>query len=400
MAATRPRGIHRLTATGVKSIKRPGWHGDGAGLYLEVDPGGAKRWALRLTVNGTRRDFGLGSTETVTLQGARERAADFREKARDGLVPGAYKGRATETPTGPAVTFKDACDEVHQIRKGQWRNGKHVNQWINSLRDYAFPIVGDKPIGAVTTADVLSVLTKIWTSKPETARRVRQRMRTVLDWARAAGLRSGDNPVDLIGEALPRHRRKVEHHPALPYGEVAAFLQRLRCGDSANITKLAFEFLILTAARTIEVRFACWHEIDFDAKLWTLSPDRMKAEREHVVPLSERAIEILRQVHGPEYGPADRIFPDEATGKTMSENRFLNARDGIGYGERCTPHGFRSSFRDWAAEETMFAPEVAEMALAHAIEDKTEAAYRRGELLAKRRVLMSAWASYISTVIK
>jgi integrase len=248
---------------------------------------------------------------------------------------------------------------------------------------------------------VLKVLSPIWTEKPETARRVRQRIGLVLDWARAAGHRSGDNPVQLLGDALPKHKAKDEHHAALPYVQVPAFIARLRAGPAAPISKLAFEFVILTAARSKEVRGARWHEIDLEAATWTIPGDdgngrRMKAGREHVVPLAPRALQILVEARKSETAN-DLIFPDQSTGRMMSENRFLVVRDGLGYSkDQCTPHGFRSSFRDWAAEETSFPSEVAEMALAHTIKSKVEAAYRRGQLLAKRRELMEAWAAYVT----
>jgi integrase len=388
------RGLHRLSVLQIKSITTPGWHCDGGGLYLEVDPSGAKRWAMRLTVNGKRRDFGLGPLHKVTLQSARARAAEYRAMAYAGTSPPSRVSRRYRARVGD-MTFERAADEVHRSRKGQWSNGKHVDQWIHSLRDHVFPVLGTKPVAAVTTSDVLQALTPIWTSKPETARRLRQRIRTVLDWARAAGHRSGDNPVDLIGDALPRHTAKTEHHEALPYNEVGKFLNCLRAGDADIATKSAFEFLILTAARTTEVRNATWSEIDADKKLWTITPNRMKARRQHVVPLPNRAMELLKTVRPSGYQPTDLIFKDTKTGAALSENRFLNARDDIGYGGRCTPHGFRSSFRDWAAEETNYPPEVVEMALAHTIKNKVEAAYRRGVLLAKRSELMDAWAKYV-----
>lgn len=384
--------LNRLTSLTVKSITKPGWHADGGGLYLEVDKGGAKRWALRLTVNGRRRDFGLGSVKKLSLPDARERAAAYRAKAHAGIDP------LSAADGAPSISFKEAAENCHSTRKGGWSSGKHVDQWINTLHDYAFPFFGDKPVDTVDTPAVLEALSAIWTDKPETARRVRQRIRTVLEWARAAGHRSGDNPVDLIGDALPKQQQLVEHHEALPYDEVAAFLKSLRASNCETVTRDAFEFLILTTARTKEVRYATWDEIDLEQAFWTIPAARMKARRPHVVPLSKPALKILKARHA--VLPRDSlsgalIFSDTDTGQPLSENRFLNARDTIGYRERCTPHGFRSSFRDWASEETNFPGDVAEMALAHVIKDKTEAAYRRGELLAKRRRLMEAWARYI-----
>ena len=404
--ATRHHGLHRLSAAAVKHLTRPGWHADGGGLFLEIDPSGAKRWAMRLTVIGKRRDFGLGPLHKVSLQRAREVAAEYRAKAYRGVDPIADKKSAHVAPDGP--TFERAADEVHRQRMTTWSNGKHVTQWINTLRDYAFPVIGTKPVGEVSAPDLLNILLPIWTTKPETARRVRQRIGVILDWARAAGFRQSNNPMPIVDEALPKQTRKERHHAALPYERVHEFISELRSGPSESVTKLAFEFLILTAARSIEVRKALWSEIDAHDKLWTIPGDdaatgrRMKSGREHVVPLSNRCIELLAEVRELSHG--DLIFPDSSTGVALSENRFLNARDAIGYTkDECSPHGFRSSFRDWAAEETAFPSEVVEMALAHTIKSKVEAAYRRGQLLTKRRELMDAWtryALYSSTDIK
>ena len=394
------RSLHRLSAISIKQIKKPGWHSDGGGLYLEVDPGGGKRWALRLTVSGRRRDFGIGPLHKVSLQQARETAARYRALAYKGVDPIADKRNSRKST--PALTFEDVARQAHAERRSSWSNDKHVDQWLNTLCDYAFPLIGSTPVDEIGTPHVLKVLTPIWNEKPETARRVRQRLIVVLDWARAAGHRNGDNPVNLIGEALPRHKKKGDHLAALPYDQVPKFILLLRAGRADAVTKLAFEFLILTAARKEEVRGAVWQEIDFEEKTWTIPGDnghgrRMKAGLTHVVPLSPRCVEILiaaRQIAS----ETDFVFPDATTGCAMAVNRFLNTRDALGYARQvCTPHGFRSSFRDWAAEETPFPSEVVEMALAHTIRNKVEAAYRRGNLLVKRRDLMDAWATYATT---
>ena len=398
-----PQGIHRLSAATIKHITDPGWHADGGGLYLEVDRSGRKRWAMRLTVNGKRRDFGLGPLHKVSLLDARERAAEYRAKAYRGIDPVEDKQRAKHGLDRNVPTFEEASHNVHEQWRGTWSSGKHVDQWINSLRDHVFPIIGAKPVNHIITPDVLKILTPIWTTKPETARRIKQRLTTVLEWARAAGHRSGDNPVALIGDALPRYKKEQQHHPALPYTEVAQFIGKLRAGHIEPITKLAFEFLILTAARKTEVRTARWDEIDFTARTWTIPGNddetgrRMKTRRDHVVPLSHRCLQILIQCKA---SSADQhlIFLDNAAGRVISANSFLVARDALGYSkDKCTPHGFRSSFRDWAAEETNFPADVVEMALAHTIKNKVEAAYRRGQLLAKRADLIEAWARYATS---
>ncbi len=390
-----PHMLHKLSALGLPKLKTSGWYADGGSLYLEVTPSGGKRWVMRIMVGGRRRDFGLGPFDKVSLAAARERAAEYRAKAYAGLDP---TTGVTASSSGSSLTFEDAAHEVHRLRKAQWSSGKHVDQWIKTLHDHAFPLIGARPVAAITTADALAVLSPIWTTKPETGRRVRQRMRAVLEWARAAAHRTGDNPVDLIGHALPRHTAGAVHHEALPYQQVPKFFVALAKGSATPVTKLAFAFLILTAARTIEVRFTDLAEIDDRDSLWTIPAPRMKARKPHVVPLSPQALRIVKNARANLGGAATGLlFPDATTGAALSENRFLNARDDLGYRGLCTPHGFRSSFRDWVAEETNYPPEVAEMALAHTIKSKVEAAYRRGDLLEKRRQLMNAWASFVTS---
>lgn len=291
VAAT--RGLNRLTALEVKNAKARGWYGDGGGLYLEVDSHG-RRWVLRLAVAGRRRDMGLGPLHKVSLAQARIRAAEYRSMAYQGVDPVAAKRARRPAPVVPS--FEKAATEVHRSRMTGWSNGKHVDQWINTLRDHAFPLIGALPVNAIGTPEVLKVLTPIWLTKPETARRVRQRLKTVLEWARAAGHRSGENPVDLIGDALPKaSKANVEHHAALPFAEVGAFVRALRAGQSEPVTKLAFELLILTASRTIEIRRAKWEQFDWEARTWTRPAEDMKARREHVVPLSPRAVAVLTE---------------------------------------------------------------------------------------------------------
>ena len=268
MKKRQPQGLNRLSVAAIKYLETPGWHADGGGLYLEIDANGRKRWAMRLTVNGKRRDFGLGPLHKVSLAEAREMAAIYRAKAYRGIDPVAHKKKSLATSAVP--TFKDVAEQVHRQRAQGWSNSKHVDQWINTLRDYAFPVIGDMPVCDIATPDILKVLTPIWNSKAATARNVRQRLSIVLEWARAAGFRSGDNPVGLIGDALPRQKKSDRHHAALPYPEVASFIGKLRDGQAAPMTKLAFEFLILTAVRTTEARKARWDEVDFQAKTWTI----------------------------------------------------------------------------------------------------------------------------------
>ncbi len=376
-----------LTATAVKQIKKPGRYTDGNGLYLVVDGSGARRWLLRTVILGRRRDIGLGSARLVPLADAREEAARMRRLARDGGDPIAERRRARIV----VPTFKEAAEKVHAETAGSWKNEKHAAQWLTTLETYAFPTFGKRPVDQIATADVLKVLSAIWLTKPETARRLRQRVRTVLDWARVAYGLSGANPVDGVEKALPKQPERGEHFAAMPYGEVPAFLAGLRQRPAAEISVLALEVLILTACRTNEVLLATWNEFDLTERTWTIPASRMKAGEPHAVPLPARAIELLEQV---KVAGQDEVlvFPSSKHGKPLSNMVFLMMLRRMKL--EVTAHGFRSSFRDWAAEETSFPNFVVEKALAHTIDNKVEAAYRRGDLLKKRRELMEAWASY------
>lgn len=375
---------NELSAVRVNAVKAPGRYADGNGLYLLVEPSGAKRWILRTVVQGRRTDIGLGGLSLYSLKDARERAMALRRLAREGGDPVAERKSARER----GITFEDAARAVHAEHSKSWKNKKHAAQWISTLEEYVFPIFGKKPVGQVDTPDVLNALSPIWLTKPETARRVRQRIGTVLDWAKAAGHRDGDNPVHGVGKGLPKQSDRATHHAALPYGEVADFIAKLRRDDSAETIRLAFEFLILTATRTSEVLLAKWDEIKGDT--WTVPAERMKAKREHRVPLSPRCLEILKRAK--ELSGDGYIFPGRMKGEPLSNMAFLMTVRRMGIDT--TAHGFRSSFRDWASERTNFPRDVCEMALAHTIKDKTEAAYRRGDLFDKRRDLMNSWAAY------
>ena len=374
-----------LSAVKVRTISKPGRYADGSGLYLEVDPSGAKRWFLRTMVQGRRCHIGLGGLSVVSLAEAREAALAMRKIAKAGGDPLAERRKAKRV----VPTFEAAAKKVHEEHAPAWKNAKHGQQWINTLRDYAFPIIGNRRVDKIDSADILKVLSPIWLSKPETARRVRQRVKTVLDWCRANHFRSGENPIEGIAKALPKQPKKDGHHAAMPYVEVAGFVGQLRESDAGEIVKLAFEFAILTAARTGEVLGARWDEIDGD--VWTVPAERMKAGREHRVPLSPRCIEILEKARS-WGGDSAYVFPGRSAGKPLSNMAFLMTLRRMDL--KITSHGFRSAFRDWAAERTNFSREVCEMALAHTIRDKAEAAYRRGDLFDKRRQLMDAWSSY------
>jgi integrase len=377
-----------LTAIKVRSTTKPGRYADGNGLYLIVDPSGAKRWVLRTIVQGRRRDIGLGGVRLVSLAEAREQAAVYRKIARQGGDPLAERRRATKK----VPTFSAAAEATHAEHKRAWKNGKHAAQWLTTLKEYAFPVFGDRPVDQVGTPDVLNALSPIWMTKPETARRVRQRIKSVLDWAKASGFRSGDNPVEGVARGLPRQGDRKQHFAAMSYDDVPAFVRRLRGSGGGEAARLAFEFLILTAARTSEVLKARWDEIDLKRAIWTIPAARMKAGREHRVPLGRRAVEILKRAQALA-GADELVFPGASVGRPMSNMVFLMTLRRMDVS--VTPHGFRSAFRDWAAEQTSFPREVCEMALAHTIVDKTEAAYRRGDLFEKRRELMRAWEAHL-----
>ncbi|MDD9988390.1 MAG: site-specific integrase, partial [Spirochaetaceae bacterium] len=340
-------------------------------------------WVQRLVVRGRRQEIGLGSAQLVTLAEAREKAFSNRKLARAGGDPLADKRRAEATPT-----FAEAAVRVVEQKRGGWRNGRHPQSWMASLERYAFPRIGKRLVSEVTSADVLEILTPIWHSKASTARRVRQRMQAVLEWAVAMELRA-DNPCDRIGPVLGPQQGAVEHMPALPHRDVPAAIEAVRASGAAAIVKLAFELLVLTAARWGEVRGARWTEIDVAGRTWTIPAARMKAKRAHRIPLSGRAMEILEAARGLANAGSPLVFPaadggplpDKALRRLLQDLRML-----------AVPHGFRSTFRDWAAEETEHPREVIEAALAHVVTNQVEAAYARSDLFERRRRLMEDWS--------
>jgi integrase len=391
----KPTGKHpdrALSAVAINKAKEPGRYADGNGLYLLVDKNGAKRWILRTFVHGRRTDVGLGSIRLVPLAEAREKATAYRKLAREGGDPIAAKRRDQIV----VPTFEEAAKTVHADHKAGWSNGKHVAQWISTLEEYAFPLIGKKRVDHIDTADVLRVLSPIWLTKPETARRVRQRLGLVLDWAQTAGHRTSENPVRTVAKGLPKQtdKRKDSHHAALPWSDVPAFVQQLREASMGEPVRLAFEFLILTAARTGEVLGATWSEIDLDETLWIIPAERMKSSREHRVPLAPRCVEILRRTKELAAG-SEFLFASRSIRKPLSNMVFLMALRRLKVD--ATAHGFRSAFRDWASERTNFPTEVCEAALAHTVKSKVEAAYRRGDLLEKRQALMETWAAFVTS---
>ena len=375
----------KLTANGVKAADKPGRYGDGEGLFLLVGRSGGKSWMVRVQKDGRRRDIGLGSAAKGSLKLARERAAIARSQVEAGIDPVAERRKSAGIPT-----FREAAALVHAEQKAGWKNGKHQAQWLSTLEAYAFPAFGDRSVRTIDTSAVRDALVPIWLTKPETARRLRQRIRTVIDWAVAKGYREHALAMTVIDKALPKQRGKVKHHKALPYAELPVFMPILR--ERETMGRLALELAILTATRSGEVRLAQWSEFDLDKREWRIPAERMKAGREHVVPLSERVLTLIERMKAYKQSGCDLVFPGQKRGQPLSDMTLTKAlRD---MGKDITAHGFRSTFRDWVAEQTNWSADLAEAALAHVVSDKTVAAYQRGTMLEKRRELMAAWAQY------
>src|SRR4051794_4485385 len=384
------RAMGKLTDRTVRTAL-PGRHGDDAvrGLMLVVQPGGSRSWMLRYQLNGRRRDMGLGPYPEITLARARERAMEARRLVKEGRDPLAERSR------GMALTFKAAAVALIESKRPGWRNAKHAAQWGSTLETYAYPVLGRLDVKGVDTQAVLEVLRPIWTTKPETASRVRQRIEAVLDYAAAVGARTGENPARWRGHldnllAKPSKVKRVEHHAALDWREAPAFIAELTRRE--GIAAKALAFAILTAARSGEVRGMTWREVDREAAVWTVPASRIKAGKEHRVPLAAAALALLVEPGAPE----TLVFPSPMReGVLLSDMTLTAVLRRMGRGE-LTAHGFRSTFRDWAGETTAHAREVIEAALAHRLQDKAEAASARGDLFAKRRRLMEDWATFLA----
>jgi integrase len=375
--------MSKLTAKKVQSKLKPGMHNDGAGLYLRVTSTGAKSWILRCRVHGAKRDIGLGGFSWVSLAEARKKAAEIRAVARTGGDPLAERDRAKGIPT-----FEEAAQSVWREQVVPTaRNEKHKAQWINTLRDYAFPIIGNRRVDVIRSGDILRVLQPIWLEKPETARRVRQRLRTVFDWSIAAQHRETSNPLAGIEKALPKQGDKAKHHAALPYAELPGLMERLSGAD--GVGAMAVQFAILTASRSGEVRGTRWSEIDLDAAVWTIPAERMKAKEEYRIPLTAEALAVLKQARGLD---DDLVFPGQRQGRPLSDMSLITVLKRLNV--PVTVHGFRSTFRDWTSERTNVPREIAEMCLAHTVGNAVERAYARSDLFEKRRDLMERWARF------
>jgi integrase len=376
--------MSKLTVRKVETLRQPGMFGDGDGLYLRVGPTGGKSWILRTVVHGKRRDLGLGSASLVPLKEARETARSLRKVARSGGDPDTLRKRES-------LTFEEAARRVHASLLPTWRAKRHGEHWIGALERYAFPQLGTRPLETIGTADVLRVLEPIWTDKPETAKRLKQRISTVFDWAKGAGHYSHENPINGLKKALPVVKPNVEHMAALPWQDIPGFMAELAQRD--EISARALEFVILTAARSSQARGALWSEIE--GTVWTVPGPRMKGGRQHRVPLCDSALAVLDRVRGLH---SDLVFPSpyrtrSGKDRQLAETTFGALLKRMGRPD-LTTHGFRSSFRDWASDWAHAEREVAEVALAHSVGSSVEQAYARSDLFERRRKLMDAWGRF------
>ena len=380
----------RLSAAKVKAIKKPGMHGDGNGLYLRVTGSGSRSWMQRIVIHGRRRDLGLGGYPAIGLAEARALALANKALVTAGRDPLAERHRAN------VPTFREAAKKVYETNLPRWRNGKHTVNWWGSLERHAFPVIGDVKADRIRRSDVLAVLEPIWAVRPETARRVRQRIRTILRWCEAHDYCAGNAAGEMLNGALPPMPRLKAHHRALPYREVAEALETVDASSTSLAAKLCLRFLVLTAARSGEARMANWDEIDQEAREWRIPAERMKGGVQHRVPLSSPALAVLEQA-SPLRDGSGLVFPSPVRpGQPMSDMTLTKVLRTTGLADRATVHGFRSTFRDWAAECTNAPHAVMELSLAHAVGSSVEQAYARSDLIAKRRELMVQWAAFVA----
>jgi len=392
--------INKLSPRKISSLKKTGLYGDGMGLWLKVTKSGTKSWIFRYSRNKKTYDIGLGSILTVSLSDARNKALEYRQMIQAGNDPLRTK-QAEEIKNKRAnnelITFEQCSVQYIDAHKAGWKNAKHAQQWTNTIKTYVLPVIGYLPVQDIDTSLIMQVLTPIWTTKNETAGRIRGRVENILSWAAVHGYRSVDNPAQWKGHlenllAKPSKIKIVSHHKALPYAKLNAFINILRCNTS--ISARALEFLILNATRTSELTGAEWSEFDFNAAIWTIPAIRMKSGKEHRIPLSSRSTDILNEMQN--IKQSTFVFPGGKIGKSLSNaamDKILQKT--LGYD--CTVHGFRSTFSDWAAECTNHPRDLCEMALAHTIKNKVEAAYRRGDMIEKRRVLAEDWQIFMET---
>ena len=382
---------HKLSALTISKMSKPGVYGDGAGLYIRVTESGSKHWIHRFTLSGKAHWMGLGPYPEITLEKARQATLDARRLGLEGINPITERDAEKARKHG-AITFQECADQYIASHRSGWKNPKHIDQWTNTIATYCGPIIGKLPVNEVTVGLIMRVLDPIWATKAETASRLRGRIESILDWATVRGYRTGDNPARWKGQLdhlLPKASRvkRITHHAALAYAEMGEFMGKLhqQAGNGAK----ALEFAILTACRSGEVRLATWEEINLKDRVWIIPAERMKAGKEHRIPLSDAAIAVLKQMDQ----STNLIFPGRSEGRPLSDMSLTAVLRRMNRGD-LTAHGFRSTFRDWASESTAYPRDVAEMALAHAIGDKVEAAYRRGDLFTKRTRMMEDWARF------
>ena len=375
-----------LTAVKVKQATEPGKYYDENGLYLRIKPSGAKTWAQKIVIGGRQRELGLGSTTFVTLAEAREQARTNRMAARQGRDPIAERKRSNDIPT-----FSEAVEKVYSLHEPSWRNKKHAAQFLSTLETYCTPYFGYKKVGEISSQDVMHALTPIWLTKSETARRVKQRIGVVMKWAIAQGYRQND-PCNGIEQALPKANRTAKHRKSMHYDKVGECIAAINSSSASSSTKLAIEFLILTGLRSKEIRLSTWSEIDLELGLWVIPAERMKSKVEHVVPLSDRAKDVLTAAR--KLSEGGLLFPGAKAGRPMSDMTMSKLVKSLGYDVDI--HGFRTSFRVWVQERTNASFEVAEKALAHKTTNKVVAAYARSDLMEKRRMLMQRWAEHLN----
>ena len=397
-----PKTVNRLTALKVQKLKKPGWYADGGGLYLQISPSGSKSWVFRYVLHSREHRHGLGSYETISLIKARQYAEECRVLKKEGIDPIQFKrAKIAQTALKEAnsKTFKDCAISYIEAHKAGWKSRKHELQWRNTLETYAYPVIGNRSIQTIDVALVLKILEPIWYEKTETASRVRRRIENILDWATARKYRIGENPARWRGhldKLLPKRSKvqKVKHFSAMPYTKLPKYYAKLKKKDT--IAALALAFIVLTATRVSETRYATWKEINLKTKEWNIPDIRMKADRPHRVPLSKEAVSILKRAK--KLSPNSLVFEGNVLNKPISSSSIRQLlQDDY---PKLTVHGFRSTFRDWCAEITSYPREVAEAALAHSIKDATERAYQRGDIFKKRLRLMNTWANYVAGQLK
>jgi integrase len=383
------RTLHRISAVKVRAAKTPGTHEDGGGLRLVVTNAGAKRWVMRITINGKRRELGLGGWPLVSLATAREKAGQIRSAAKEGhdiVAERRAKGRGI-------VTVAQAFDAFFSTKRLTLSNAKHIAQWPRAMQKYVFPFIGNRPVADVEAHEIIDMIAPIWRERPETARRILQRVEAVFKSAIVRGNRERASPCLGVAQEFGARRRAVKNYRFLPYLEIPDFVARLRSYPPSS-ARLALEWLVLTGARSGEVRFARWDEIDEAATLWTVPATRMKARKEHHVPLAPRCLGVLQQARS-YYGAGEIVFPGSHPGNPLSDMTMTKVLRDMGLADRATVHGFRSSFKVWCAEAAKVRDEVSEAALAHSIPQKVRAAYLRTDFLEERRDLMQAWARFV-----